>query len=81
MTDEKKGEAGAPGIAGAPGNLPPTAADYGDLAARLADAEKALNIMAPRLTKLEKVVEEITKAAAAMLPPAARKGFLAEILG
>jgi len=81
MADEKKDEAGAPGIAGKPGALPPTAADYADLGKRLHDVEAALEVIAPRLVKLESVMEEITKAAAAMLPPAARKGFLSTLLG
>lgn len=82
MTDEaKKEEAGAPGPAGKPGNLPPTASDYADLAGRLDKVEAALELIAPRLVKMENFVKGAAEQAAKMLPPAARKGFLDEILG
>lgn len=79
MTDEKKDDAGAPGPAGKPGSLPPTAADYADLAARVGQVEAGMELIAPRLVKLEKFMEGAAKAAADMLPPAARKSFLADL--
>jgi hypothetical protein len=82
MADEqRKDEAGAPGPAGKPGALPPTAADYADLANRLRNVEEALELIAPKLVKLEAFVKAAAEEAAKLMPPDARAGFLAELLG
>lgn len=78
MTEEEKKKDQAP--APAP-QLPPTASELSELVRRVQDLEAALEKIAPRLVKVEEFMRAAAEQAAKLLPPAARKSFLADMLG